>query len=116
MKGYKNITVTYFFTPKWTHSSNFFNFFMYMERNFKGQYYTNNRRYGMNAFYINETLSYLNSTSIGQERIQGGNLTCTDNSLLSKGQKPKEVQCEVPTENAMYTGMCYNCHQKCKFH
>ena len=52
-----------------------------MERNFKGQYYTNNRRYGMDAFYINETLSYLNSPNNGQERIQ-------------------EVQCEVPTENA----------------
>ena len=30
--------------------------------------------------------------------LAGDNLTCVDNSLLSKGQKPKEAQCEVPTK------------------
>ena len=95
-----NKTITYLFTPKRVHSNKFFK---YMERNFKGQYYRNNREenYGRDYFSIDETLTYLDSPNSGQERVQGDNLTCIDNSLLSKGQNPKEVQCEVPTRNGI---------------
>ena len=100
----ENETITYLFTPKLTQSEKFFK---YMERNFEGQYYRRNRQNSfsieMSEISIDEKLSYLNNQNNGQERIQGDNLTCTDNSVLRKGKNPKEVQCELPTENATQT-------------